>query len=159
MCAPAAWLPAMLIVEPWTQDTFTQLYEVFVRDLKATRPTIQGAEVWVFPEMEDGKEKIFWHLTHRDDHELGDRLPDLPRCSRLCWIRPVIDNAADPSVLFWDYEESDKSIKTYLWLKTQDYLIVLKKMANGSRRLVTAHCIDFNSKRRTLEAKYKKRIL
>lgn len=158
MCAPPVWLPLLLAVEPWTPDTFAQLYAVFTRDFKTTRPTLEGTDVWFFGEMEDGRETIFWHLTHRDDHQLNARLPDIPRCARLCWIRPVIENVADPLVLFWDYTESDKSTRTYLWLKAHDYVIVLKKMPNGSRRLMTAHCIDFNSKRRTLDSKYKKRV-
>ncbi|HEV3040456.1 MAG TPA: hypothetical protein VHA33_22020 [Candidatus Angelobacter sp.] len=155
---PPNWLPQMLVVDPWTQNTFDELYAVFTRDFKTTRPTLNGAEVWFFPEMEDGKECIFWHLTQRDDKHVNDRLPDFARCARLCWIRAIIDNASSPEVLCWDYIESDKSLRTYLWLRNDDYIIVLKKMPNGSHRLITAHCIDYASKRRTLQSKYEKRI-
>ncbi len=158
MTTMPSWLPPMLSVNPWTEDTFENLYEIFTRDFKTSQPIYDGQVVWFFPETEDGKEVIFWHLTTRDDNETGDRLPDCRRSERLPWARPMLDNPGAPEVLAWDYLEGDKTIKTYVWLKDYDYLVLMKKYPDGRRRLITAHCIDYPHKRKNLEKKYKKRI-
>ena len=152
------WLPTMVAVNPWTQDTFDTLYSIFTRDFKDSQPTYKGYIVWFFPEMDGGKEVVFWHLTHRDDKETGERLPNFRRCERLPWARKMLDNPDKPEVLAWDYKEGDRSIKTYVWLKDYDYLVLLKKYRNGGRRLVTSYYIDYPHKRRMLERKYSQRV-
>ncbi|MFQ5861494.1 MAG: hypothetical protein ACE5IC_00040 [Candidatus Brocadiales bacterium] len=152
------WLPATVSVNPWTQDTFDTLYSIFARDFKNTQPIYEGYIVWFFPEMEDGKEVVFWHLTHRDDKNTGERLPDLRRSERLPWARKMLDNPDKPEILAWDYKEGDGSIKTYVWLKDYDYLVLMKKYPNESRRLITSYYIDFPHKRRKLERKYTRRM-
>lgn len=151
------WLPQMIDVRPWRIETFDTLYAAFEADFKTTPPTIDGKEVWYFPEMENGRERIFWHLTHRDD-ETGERLPDLWRCERLCWVRAMITNRTSPDVLFWDYRESGGNVHTYIWLKDHDFVVILKKYPDGRRRLVTSYFVDKSGKKRTFESKYKRRI-
>ncbi len=82
----------MATVSPWTKDTFDTLYSIFKRDFKDTQPKYKGHTVWFFPEIEDGKEVIFWHLTHREDRETGKRLPDPRRCERLSWVKSILEN-------------------------------------------------------------------
>ena len=153
-----AWLPECLIVDPWTNDQFDKLYAVFTRDFKEKKLTYDGREVWFFLDMEDGKESIFWHLTGRQEGSNGDRYPDFRRCERLCWARAMIENAAAEEILAWDYKEGDGSIKTYVWLKDHDFLVIMKKMKNGSRRLITSFGIDQENYRRKLKKKYDSRI-
>ncbi len=50
-------------------------------------------------------------MTSREDKATGTRLPDLRRSERLPWARPMINNAGQPEVLDWDYEEGDGTIK------------------------------------------------
>ena len=152
------WLPGLLQVYPWTITTYDELYDVFRNDFVQSRPMFQGHEVWHFPEREDGREKVFWHLTSRDDDPAGERLPDLARAERLAWIRPLLEHAATPEVLAWDYSEGDGSVRTYVWLKDEDFAVVLKKYPDGRRRLVTAFCVLFPRKRRELERKHANRI-
>lgn len=152
------WLPPMVSVDPWTQKTFDILYFIFKRDFKDNQPVYKGHKVWFFPEMEDEKEVIFWHLTHRKDRKTKERLPDPRRCERLPWIRKIIENSKRPEVLVWDYKEGDGSIRTYLWLKDFDFLVLMKKYPDGRQRLITSYYVDYPHKRRRLEKKYKKRI-
>lgn len=157
MCLPN-WLPEILEVSPWTEDTPDNLYAQFTRDFKGTRLRIDGEPVHFIPELEnDGKEKIFWHLLERDDKSTGSRLPDLDRCARLPWIAAIICNSNQPEVTKWDYMESSGKVNTYLWLRELDYVVILRKFDNGSRHLVTAHSVDGCGTRRTLESKLKKR--
>jgi hypothetical protein len=155
-----AWLPEVLHVNPWTTDTFDHLYTVFQNQLaRRIRLTLDGNNVSYFPDMEDGKEIMFWHLTHRKDKLTKTHIPEPQRCARLNWVATILANAHQPEVTRWDYLESNGNICTYLWLKDEDYVVVLKKFPNGSYRLVTAHCVDLSIKRSTLESKYKKRIV
>jgi hypothetical protein len=158
MTRPPEWLPPVVNVDPWTHDTFDTLFATFVRDFKETHPVYEGKAVWYFPEVEDGKEVIFWHLTHREDEATGERLPDMRRCERLPWVRATIENSSKPEVLAWDYKEGGGSINTYLWLRDFDFLVLMKKYRDGSRRLITSYFVDFPHKRRKLEKKYNKRI-
>ncbi len=152
------WLPPIASVNPWTKDTFDNLYSIFKRDFKDTQPVYKGYTVWFFPEIEDNKEVIFWHLTHREDRKMGARLPDSPRCERLPWVKSILENPDKPEVLAWDYKEGDGSIRTYLWLKDFDFLVLLKRYRDGRRRLITSYYVDYPHKRRTLKKKHKNRI-
>lgn len=158
MTALPTWLPAMVRVSPWTDRTFEVLYEIFERDFKATQPVYEGHCVWFFPETEDGKEVIFWHLTHAKDRETGERLPDLRRCERLPWVRKMVDNSRKLEVLAWDYEEADYTVRTYVWLRDHDFLVLMKKYPDGSRRLLTSFYVRYPNYRRKLEKKHKKRL-
>ena len=117
-----------------------------------------GRVVWFFPEMEDGKEKIFWHLTSRDDKEAGERLPDLRRCERLPWVRPMLDYHCKPEILAWDHLEGDGTIKTYVWLENYDFIVILKKYEDGGRRLVTSFWVEYENTKSKLRKKYTRRI-
>ena len=152
------WLCPMICVNPWTQQTFAVLYEIFERDFKETKPVYSGSIVWFFPNIEDGKEVLFWHLTHREDMSTDERLPDLRRSERLPWVRKMIDHSDKPEVFAWDYKESSGDIRTYVWLKNYDFLVLMKMYPNGRRRLITSYYVDHGHKRRKLEKKYAKRI-
>jgi hypothetical protein len=152
------WLPNLFVVDPWTNDTYDELYEIFRNDFIKSQIEYQGYNVWFFPEMEDGKEKIFWHFTSKVDNETEDRLPDLRRSERLPWARPLLENHLQPEVLAWDHEEGDGSIKTYVWLKDFDYVIIMKKISNGSRRLITSFWLEYRNAKEKLMKKYDRRI-
>ncbi len=170
------WLPDIFCVDPWTHNTYDLLYEIFCRDIRDRDLRYLRNEVWIFPDMEDGREKIFWHLTTRsakkikiprrkkkfyppDQTYLDERrYPDLRRCERLPWVRPTIENPGEPEVLAWDYEEGDLTIKTYVWLKDYDFAIIMKKYPNNKRRLITSFYVDRSHKRKDFERKYANRI-
>lgn len=153
------WLPEILVLSPWKEETFDALYDVFVESIKNFPLKMDGQEVWFFREVDsEGRELLFWHLTHRENKETGIRLPDFRRSERLPWVNPLIMNCRRDGVLCWDYIEDDKSIKTYIWLNREDFVIILKKYGDGRRRLITSYHIDYENKRRTLVRKYNNRI-
>ena len=158
-----AWLPPMVAVTPWRSDTFDSLYAIFVRDILNGRLRYLGFNVWFYPDREeDGKEAIFWHLTSREDKSQNPpvRLPDLRRSERLPWIRPTILRCpcVDGDVLDWDHEEGDGAIKTYLWLHQHDFLIVMKKLPDGRRRLITSFHLDNANQREKTRKKWTRRL-
>jgi hypothetical protein len=158
MNGPPHWLPPMAAVNPWTNATYEMLYAIFKQDFKDSQPVYDGNPVWFFPELDDGKEVVFWHMTSRVDQETRERLPDLRRSERLPWVRPMMGNSTQPEILAWDYEEGDRTIKTYVWLKDQDFLVLMKKYKDGRRRLITSYHVDQPHTRRSLQKKYAKRV-
>lgn len=152
------WLPDLFPVNPWGHDTYDALYRLFRRDFIESQPVYQRHIVWFFPEIEDGKEQIFWHLTSRNDKETGERLPDPRRSERLPWVRSTLDQAQRPEVLAWDHEEADGTIKTYVWLENYDFVVILKKYPDGRRRLITAFWVEYSNAKRKLRKKYERRL-
>lgn len=154
------WLPEMLEIEPWCDTSVNILYDQFIRDFKGVNLTLDNLPVRYFPDLEeDGKEAIFWHLVQKTDRESGVRVPDYARCRRLPWVSAVISNSSQQEVTKWDYLESKGYVNTYLWLRELDYVVILRKFRNGhGRNLITAHCVDGNGTRRTLERKFGRKI-
>lgn len=170
------WLPDIVSVDPWTEGTYDMLYQIFCRDIRDYDLRYFGNKVWIFQDIEDGKEKIFWHLTTRSARAIKiprrkrkfypagqtyideDRYPDLRRCERLPWIKALIEKAREPGLITWDYEEGDGTIKTYVWLKELDFAVIMKKYPDNKRRLITSFYIDKNFKRKDFERKYENRV-
>ncbi|MCX5991269.1 MAG: hypothetical protein NTZ04_02910 [Chloroflexi bacterium] len=152
------WLPDLFPVDPWISTTYEALYRLFQKDFVESQPVYKGQTVWIFPEKEDGKEKIFWHLTTRDEKEAGERLPDLRRSERLPWVRPMLNQTERPEALAWDYEEGDGTVKTYVWLENYDFVVILKKYPNTSRRLITSFWVEYGNAKTKLRKKYERRL-
>ena len=171
-----SWLPELVNVSPWTQSTYDMLYEIFCRDIRDHNLRYIGNQVLILRDIEYGKEAIFWHLTTRivkvkkiprrkrkfylEDQEIvaEERLPDLRRCQRLSWIKPLIEHPCDPEIFAWDYQEGDLTIKTYIWFKDEEFAVIMKKYPNGRRRLITSFYIDKPYKREDFRRKYENRI-
>ena len=148
------WLPPMAEVNPWTAGTFDLLYAIFQRDFKDSQPFYKCHPVWFFPETEEGKEVIFWHMTSEKNKATGERIPDLRRSERLPWPRPMIDFSQQPEVLAFDYLESDGDTNTYVWLKDHDFVVLMKRYRDGRRRLLTSFYINYPNYRGKLLRKY-----
>ncbi|WP_215731674.1 hypothetical protein [Methylomicrobium agile] len=154
------WLPPMFEMSPWSEALMESLYALFKRDFIDNPANYSGYPIWFFPQKDRDKEEIFWHLVEREDPpKSGNRFPDFRRSERLPWARPMLNNLPEPEVLHWDYEEGNKDIRTYVWLKDHDYLIVMKKYKNGQRRLITAYYVNYDNARIKLLKKYENRIL
>ncbi|MCK4504354.1 MAG: hypothetical protein KAW14_01955 [Candidatus Aegiribacteria sp.] len=170
------WLPELLDFSPWDDSTYEKLYEFFCKQIRDVTLNYLGNEVWFFrEEFEDGKEKLFWHLTSRKPEaekvprrkkkfqrkgilrEGAEREPDLRRCERLSWVNPIICNCHEPDVLDWDYIEGNRVRKTYLWLKDYSFMVILKCYPDRRRRLITSFYIDSDWTQEDFERKYRNR--
>ncbi len=104
---------------------------------------------------------LFFYRSKRD-HTTGERLLDNRRAERLSWCVPIICNSNDDEVKVWDYKESSGRVRTYLWLKNMDYVVVLERKEIKFEEvffLITAYYVDGASRRRHLHKKYERRIL
>lgn len=73
-------------------------------------------------------------------------------------MKALIEHSSEPEVYAWDYEEGDLKIKTYVWLKDLDFVVIMKKFRGEKRRLITSFYVDKPNKRKGFERKYENRI-
>jgi hypothetical protein len=101
--------------------------------------------------MEQGKEATFWHLTSTGTGE-ASRLPDLRRCERIRWPRPVIDKSTDHPVSVWANKRGGED-RICLWIRGDNYLVVLARR-KGYLLPWTAYCVEQEHTRRKLEREF-----
>lgn len=71
------------------------------------------------------KEATFWHFISEGEEE-SERVPDLRRCERIRWPRPIMENIEDQTVRMWEnIRGNEKNI--CLCYGDWEYLIVLRK--------------------------------
>ena len=163
------WLPELVVTDGEWNDVIGQLYTIFESDFKRGKPMFRGLSIWWEQRRQPGDpyEDGFWHLVARDDDATGDRLFDPPRAQRLRWCLAAINNSADNAVLQWEYEEGDGRVRTYLWMREFDYVVILERKTKHSKTtgqwfdiydLITAFHVDGDSERRNLQRKYDHRL-
>lgn len=162
------WLPPELDLNVGTPtQIIAKLYNVFQMDIKCGNLIFSGTKVGYRPVYEQngmGYEEIFWHLIQREDGS-GVRILDYPRAKKLPWFKPTIENYRDSCVKAWDYQEAEKrkGVRTYVWLESLDYLIVLKRIHLKNKNIdvmniITTFHIDGASYRKSVLGKWEKRI-
>jgi hypothetical protein len=148
-----SWLPDELKYDGDWEKFISIVYKVFQRDFVYTKPSFHGYIVACDTKITDGKEATFWHIVQREDSKLKERLPDLRRCCRIPWPKPIIENDLDPRLSVWRTERKKpgkpRQNRLLVWLEDYDYLVVLAERKNVMV-LVTAYCTDVESHRKKL---------
>ena len=154
------WLPDLVATDGDWDTVIADLYAVFCRDLRDGRLQLNGLPVrWDARVSGERFEEAFWHLVTADEHKLCGRLFEPERARRLSWCGAVIGNAGDAAVLQWIYREKGK-LRTYLWLRELDYVVVLKGVPPAAPRyyfLITAFHLSGDSQRRNMRRRYEER--
>ena len=151
MISRPPWLPEELRYDDYKGDWnkfLEAVYGVFERDFKHSCPRYKGFLLVYDSRLEAGKEMAFWHLIQRHDCRAQDRIPDLRRCERIPWPKPIIENSVDTRVSVWG-KRIKREIRTHIWLEALDYIVVLYEKPRVVV-LVTAYCTDIESQRRKL---------
>jgi hypothetical protein len=153
------WLPPVASTDGVWEEVVLRLYEVFENDFKKTRCLFQGKQVWWDQRVIAGNkyEEGFWHLISRIDNQTKERLLDPRRAERLPWCRPTLANSGDAEVTVWHFKESSGRVRTYVWLKDWDYVIILEKRPQRigeTAFIITAYHVDGDSTRKNLRRKY-----
>lgn len=144
------WLPDALRYTDFNGDWdkfLVAVYEIFDHDFKQSRLSYKGHPVTYDSRIENGKEVVFWHLIQ------GGKEPDLRRCERIPWPRPIIEHPTDTALSIWKNERPRKKgarqTRVLIWLEDLDYIVVLAEMRRVMV-LVTAYCTDIKSQREKL---------
>jgi hypothetical protein len=86
------------------------------------------------------KSPCFWHLISEGSVE-EERTPDLRRCERIAWVRPLIEAAGGPDVRTW--REVGRKNDKRLLIATPDFdYVVVTAEKDDHYLLVTAYCVE-----------------
>ena len=149
------WLPDLVEFENGDWEKYVEIiYRYFENDFIKTKPYFRGIPVnhRHMPEDNDHRHAAFWHLVQEGKDE-ENRLPDLRRCERIRWPRPIIEHETEYLVLVWESERRGK-INICLLFDEQDYLVVLGKRC-GYVLLLTAYPIEYDNRKKKLLNEYR----
>jgi len=154
------WLPPLVLLQEHNGDWeqyIAAVYDYFRSDFIDSKPRFQNKAVGLkrYPLLE-GKEATFWHITSEGKEE-DKRVPDLRRCERIRWPRPIIEHYNDESIRYWSNirgnarRRNEKRI--VLWFYNEDFVVVL---ADRGRYVLlwTAYYVSWDSTRRKLLKDY-----
>jgi hypothetical protein len=149
------WLPPLVLFEDYggNWDQYLDvLFKFFKEAFIDSSPTLEGMKVVLKRHpVEKGKEATFWHLISEGKSE-KDRLPDLRRCERIRWPRPIIEHYDQPAIKFWVNERKGEK-RICLWIEGEEYLVVLAKR-RGYVILWTAYLVTGTRRKMKLEKEY-----
>lgn len=146
------WLPPLVLFEGNWEKYLDVLYGYFKQDFIDSKPAFRGRRLGLKKHpLNQGKEATFWHFIQEGSNE-DDRIPDLRRCERIRWPRPVIENADKPDLKVWgNTRRGEKRI--LLWLEKQDYLVILAER-NGYLLPWTAYLVAEEHRKKKLQREY-----
>lgn len=150
------WLPQELHYADYKGDWekfLKDVYSIFERDFKKSKSIYEGLRIVFDSRIENGKEMAFWHLIQKEDYKAEDRVPDLRRCERIPWLKPIIEHTHESFVSLWENSRKkpkrQRQTRILLWLEELDYLVILGKRPKEIV-LITAYCTDIESQRKKL---------
>jgi len=150
-----SWLPPLVHLEDFGgnwERYVSKVYAYFYEDFVRSRPTFSGTPCRIDSRREkDGRESTFWHLISEGSTE-PERRPDLRRCERIRWIRPMIEAASCNCVKWWkNHRKGQKRI--VIAIEDFSYVVVLAERRNYVL-LWTAYCVEHLRRRQQLEKEY-----
>ena len=155
MTCSCGWLPGLVFLESshgnW-EVYLNKIYRFFKTDFVDSSPTFPGKRVGLIRHpMTDGKEFTFWHFIQEGSRE-EERTPDLRRCERIRWPRPIIEAIQSERVHVWrNRRKTNKRI--VIALEDFSYVVVLE---DRTRYVLpwTAYTVEQKHRREKLEKEY-----
>jgi hypothetical protein len=149
------WLPPLVLLADYQGNWDKYLdavYACFKQDFIDNHPAFQERRLQLKRHpVEQGKEATFWHLISEGMIE-EDRTPDLRRCERIRWPRPVIEKGTEPPLKIWANKRRGEN-RICLWLEEDEYLVILSERS-GYLLLWTAYLATFPHQKRKLQKEY-----
>ncbi|MEA2084901.1 MAG: hypothetical protein U9O82_11845 [Thermodesulfobacteriota bacterium] len=151
------WLPELVLLESFSgnwENYLEAVYNCFKQDFIDNRPVFEGIKLALKRHpLSSGKEATFWHLISEGQAE-EERIPDMRRCERIRWPKPIIDNSKDTAIKCWKNVRRGET-RICLWLEQHDYLAVLAER-KGYLLLWTGYLVTRHHQKRKLQKEYEK---
>jgi len=146
------WLPSKLALPAEYADRVACLWNAFQLHVLNASRVHDGKQVHLNMRLlADGKPECFWHLCGEGEN----REIDSRRAEKLTWFCPVLAREPDHDVLIWDGPgQRGSQLCRYIWLKAEDYWVILAPGRQGGWFLVTAHHVEGGRRRRDLMGRY-----
>ncbi len=127
------WLPDLVCLEDYGGNWHKYLevlYDFYKEDFINSKPVFRGKRLWVKKHpLLNGKEVTFWHIIQEGENE-DERIPDLRRCVRIRWSKPIVEHSEGSEIRVWDNERHTKKgvqRNICIWFEQVEYLVVLRK--------------------------------
>lgn len=149
------WLPYLIEFKDGNWEKYlSKIYRYFEQDFILTKPVFQGLPVnhRHLPEDINGKHAAFWHLIQEGKEE-ELREPNLRRCERIRWPRPIIEHEQDECILVWENERKGKT-NICIFFSDKNYLVVLGKRSSYVL-LLSAYPVEFENRKEKLLDEYR----
>lgn len=149
----ADWLPPLITLDSCNGDWaryVEEIYAQFKRDFVDARPIYNGIRLGLRKHpVVQGKETTFWHLISEGKTE-EDRIPDLRRCERIGWVRPLIEQAGKrKDIKVWKQERNGKT-NIAIALDDFSYIVFLGERTSDTGNYLiplTAYHVESQKKR------------
>lgn len=155
MIEPTSWLPGLIQLEDyggnWTRY-LDAVYTIFKRDFIDSKPSFLGYRMGLKRHrLEQGKEVTFWHFISEGIAETN-RLPDLRRCERIAWPKPIIEAAQTDRVRSW---RNIRRREQRILIALSDFSYVVVLADRGEYILPwTAYLVEERHQREKLQKEY-----
>lgn len=153
------WLPELVLFTDYENNWdnyLSALYAFYTEDFIETKPVFRGEKLAVKKHpLTDGKEATFWHIIQEGKNE-DDRIPDLRRCERIRWPKPIIEHCDECGIKVWENErhtKKGKQISVCVWFEQMEYLIILRKRT-GYILFWTGYPVTVLHRKNKLEQEY-----
>ncbi len=151
-------LPELIFLEDYNGDYISfinAVYAIFENDFIKHKTKFRGEELRLKrnPIFQDCA-YTFYHMTHKGIDE-QNREPDLRRCERMPWARPVIEKCDTWSLKIWP-QKRNGSNRICIWLELEnepDYFVIID-IRKEYKLLWTAFVAEYGHEKK----KKKKRI-
>ncbi len=126
------WLPGLVLLEQFGgnwEEYVQAVYQYLKSDFITSRPDFESKKVGLRREpLYLGKEFGFWHCTSEGGKE-DERTPDIRRCERIRWPKPVVLHADDKRIRWWKNKRGSDN-RVVLWFYDKDYVVILSDRKN-----------------------------
>lgn len=128
---PCSWLPPLILLKDhdgdWTKFE-EAVYAQCKRDLINSTPDFKIKRFVFDKKMSQGRELRYWHLVSEGPVE-PDREPNIERCEKIAWIKPIVEEPHNPRVCAWKNTRPRKNgkggIDRRIILSTTDFSYVV----------------------------------
>ena len=156
-------LPELIALPDYGGDWHSYIeavYEAFEQDFLFSRPIFRGVILKLkrHPLFQD-KAYTFYHMTHKGEKE-DEREPDLRRCERIKWAKPVIEDCDTWKLKVWPQVRKGKD-RICIWLgldNEPDYIIILDLRKNGDIYIWTAFTLEYNHEKQKKLREYQEYV-
>jgi hypothetical protein len=142
-------------------DYVNHLYDLFCDDFLLNTVYFGQYEVDLLQTFQyKGKEETFWHVISTESsavkggRHVKEKRIDLKRLERIRWIKEIIENYSDGSILMWA-DTSYPEPRIHIWYNKEYVVILILKKSKPYYQLLTAF-ITRGNKVIDFELDYKK---
>lgn len=154
------WLPSLIQLGDYGGDWEAYLKAVhrkFQDDFVHRRlPDFRGQRMSVKRHpIVNGLEATFWHFISEGSTGEDNRTPDLRRCERIAWPRPIIEAVDSGRIRVWPTLRRGRELRMVLAVEDFSYVVVLAVREDYVLPW-TAYAVEHEHRRRKLRRDYQR---